>query len=65
MTARNEATTHRTTTINISIKTLDYDDSKNILIFILPNVLAIVLKIVRVTLKRLVKSDVRGGARAA
>ena len=65
MTSRNEATTHRTTTINIWINSLDYDDSKNVLISILPNVFAIARKNVRVTLKRLVKSDVRVGARAA
>ena len=65
MTSRNEETTHRTTTINIWINSLDYDDSKNVLIFILPNVFAIARKNVRVTLKRLVKSDVRVGARAA
>ena len=65
MSFQNEAATHRTTTINISLKTFEYDKSKNVLIFILPDVLAIVRKNMQVTLTQFAKNDVRGGARAA
>ena len=65
MTSHKEETSHRKTTINISLKTLDYDDSKNVLISTVPDVLTIKRTNVEVTLTQFAKNDVRGGASAA